>query len=123
MPNELQCEQPKDEMKRDEREALDNLIREQVIQALGRPIDLRHVQVRKVWKNHYRVNVIVGERLETTVPGKKTSFTESKKTLPFTSFTSPGLFAASITNELMPLLGLESAPLSGAVYWIFTGRF
>ncbi len=60
MPNELQCEQPKDEMKRDAREALDELIREQVIQALGRPVDLRVVQVRNVWKNNYRVNVILG---------------------------------------------------------------
>ena len=61
MPNELQCEQPKEEMTREAREALDNLIREQVIHALGRPIDLRNVQIRKVWKHHYRVNVIVGE--------------------------------------------------------------
>jgi hypothetical protein len=68
MPKEQQCEQSKDKMKRDEREALenlreklDNLIREQVIQALGKPTDLRNVQVRKVWQGHYRVNVIVGE--------------------------------------------------------------
>jgi hypothetical protein len=60
MPNELQCEQPKDMLQEDEREALDNLIREQVVQALGKPIDLRNVQIRKLWKNHYRVNVIVG---------------------------------------------------------------
>jgi hypothetical protein len=60
MPNELQCEQPKDGMQQDEREALDNLIREQVIEALGKPIDLHNVQIRKVWMNHYRVNVIVG---------------------------------------------------------------
>jgi hypothetical protein len=60
MPNKLQIEQPKDEMKRDKREALNNLIREQVIHALGKPIDLRNVQVRKVWDDHYRVNVLVG---------------------------------------------------------------
>ena len=60
MPNQLLCEQLKVEMKRDERETLDNRIREQVIHALGKPIDLRNVQVRKVWKDHYRVNVIVG---------------------------------------------------------------
>ena len=60
MPNKLQCEQPKDKMGQDERETLDNLIREQVIHSLGSPIDLRNVQVRKVWKDHYRVNVIVG---------------------------------------------------------------
>ena len=61
MPNKLQTEQPKDQMGRDEREALENLIREQVIHTLGKPIDLRNVQVRKVWDNHYRVNIIVGE--------------------------------------------------------------
>ncbi len=60
MPNELQCEQPKNTMQQDELEALDKLIREQVIEALGKPIDLHNVQIRKVWKNHYRVNVIVG---------------------------------------------------------------
>ena len=62
MPNKLQFEQPKEEkLKKDERETLDNLIREQVIHALGTPTDLRNVQVRKVWKDHFRVNVIVGE--------------------------------------------------------------
>jgi hypothetical protein len=61
MPNELQCEQPKDQMDGDEREELENQIREQVIRNLGRPIDLRIVQVRKVWDNHYRVNVVVGK--------------------------------------------------------------
>jgi hypothetical protein len=60
MPNELQCEQPNDEMRRDEHEAIDKRIREQVIQALGKPTDLRNVQVRKVRNDHYRVNVIVG---------------------------------------------------------------
>ena len=60
MPNKLQIEQPKETMKQDERETLDKLIREQVIHALGEPIDLRGVQVRKVWGNHYRVNVLVG---------------------------------------------------------------
>jgi hypothetical protein len=60
MTNELQCEQPKVEMKRAEHKPLDFVIRDQVIQALGKPIDLRNVQVRKVWKDHYRVNVLVG---------------------------------------------------------------
>jgi hypothetical protein len=62
MPNKSQIEQPKEnKMERDERETLSNLIREQVIHALGKPMDLRSVQVRKVWDDHYRVNVIVGE--------------------------------------------------------------
>jgi hypothetical protein len=60
MPNKLQIEQPKVEMKQDKRKALNNLIIEQVIHALGTPTDLRKVQVRKVWDDHYRVNVIVG---------------------------------------------------------------
>ncbi len=61
MPNKLQCVQPKeDKMEQDEREGLDKLISEQVIHALGTPIDLRSVQVRKLWNDHYRVNVLVG---------------------------------------------------------------
>jgi hypothetical protein len=62
MPNKLQIQQPKEtKMEHDERETLNDLIREQVIQALGKPMDLRNVQVRKIWNDHYRVNVIVGE--------------------------------------------------------------
>jgi hypothetical protein len=62
MPNKLQIEQPKEnKMEHDQRETLSDLIREQVIHALGKPMDLRSVQVRKVWDDHYRVNVIVGE--------------------------------------------------------------
>jgi len=60
MPNKLQCEQPNDKMDKAERESLDDLIREQVIHALGTPFDLRSVQVRKVGNENYRVNVIVG---------------------------------------------------------------
>ena len=61
MPNKQQSEQPNDPMKQAEREALDKVIKEQVIDALGQPIGLRDVQVRKLWPDHYRVNVIVGE--------------------------------------------------------------
>jgi hypothetical protein len=62
MPNKLQIEQPKEnKTEHDKRETLFDLIREQVIHALGKPMDLRSVQVRKVWDDHYRVNVIVGE--------------------------------------------------------------
>jgi hypothetical protein len=60
VPNKQQIEQPKDEMKQARSETLNNLISEQVIHALGTPIDLRNVQVRKVWDDHYRVNVFVG---------------------------------------------------------------
>ncbi len=61
MPNQLICENLKVELKRDDRKTLDNRIREQVIHALGKPTDLRNVQVRKVGKDHYRVNVNVGD--------------------------------------------------------------
>jgi hypothetical protein len=61
MPNKLQSEQPKEnKLEHDQRATLDNLIREQVIHALGTPTDLRNVQVRKVSDTQYRVNVIVG---------------------------------------------------------------
>jgi hypothetical protein len=32
----------------------------QVLLALGRPGDLRAVEVRPLWERHYRVNVLVG---------------------------------------------------------------
>ncbi len=61
MPNKLQIDQPKEnKIDHVEREKLSDLIRQQVIHALGKPMDLRSVQVRKVWDDHYRVNVIVG---------------------------------------------------------------
>jgi len=62
MPNLQQIERPKEnKMEQDQRETLSELIREQVIHALGKPMDLRSVQVRKVWNDHYRVNIFVGE--------------------------------------------------------------
>lgn len=62
MPNKLQTEQPKEnKIEHDKRETLDDLIRKQVMHALGTPTDLRNVQVRKVSDSQYRVNVIVGE--------------------------------------------------------------
>lgn len=61
MPNKSQSEQSADEKKqRDERETLDKIVGERIIHALGKPTDLRDVQVRKLWDAHYRVNVIVG---------------------------------------------------------------
>jgi hypothetical protein len=43
-----------------QREALNGLIGEQVLCALGEPDGLRSVQVRPLWGGHYRVNVFVG---------------------------------------------------------------
>jgi hypothetical protein len=62
MPNKIQCEQPKEgKVDQHVREALSDLISEQVMHTLGTPTDLRNVQVRKVSDTQYRVNVIVGE--------------------------------------------------------------
>jgi hypothetical protein len=44
-----------------EREKLDILIRERVIRALGRPSCPHRVQVRRLWEDYYRVNVLLGE--------------------------------------------------------------
>lgn len=41
-------------------EALADLIREQVIHALGQPANLINVQVHSLWENRFRVNVLVG---------------------------------------------------------------
>jgi len=38
----------------------DAAIGEHVLYALGRPGDLRRVEVRRLWEGHYRVNVFVG---------------------------------------------------------------
>src|SRR5207253_2305820 len=43
------------------RETLNDLIGEQVVHKLGSPDDLFRVQVRSLWKDHYRVNVFVGK--------------------------------------------------------------
>ena len=32
----------------------------QVLRALGQPSDLHRVEVRSLWEDHYRVNVLVG---------------------------------------------------------------
>jgi len=59
MPANQQREQPKpvDKQKLD---TLNDFIEQQVIKALGKPSNLVKVQVRPIWDNHYRVNVLVG---------------------------------------------------------------
>jgi hypothetical protein len=42
------------------REAQNALIGEQVIHTLGTPDDLHNLQVRRLWEDHYRVNVLIG---------------------------------------------------------------
>jgi hypothetical protein len=36
-------------------------IGDQVLRALGQPSDLNRVQIRRLWKDRYRINVLVGE--------------------------------------------------------------
>jgi hypothetical protein len=47
-------------IKEHQRETLSALIGEQVIHALGKPGDLLAVQVRQLWRDHFRVNVLAG---------------------------------------------------------------
>ncbi len=39
---------------------VDAAIGRQVMQTLGQPGDLQRVQVRRLWPDHYRVNIFVG---------------------------------------------------------------
>jgi hypothetical protein len=48
------------EMEEHRRETLNPLIGEQVIHTLGKPGDLLTLQVRRLWRDHYRVNVFAG---------------------------------------------------------------
>jgi hypothetical protein len=50
-----------DVQKRNEREQLKAIIGKHVIHALGQPSNLHRVQVRPLWGDHFRVNVLVGE--------------------------------------------------------------
>jgi len=39
---------------------LSGVIGDRILQALGRPVDLYRVDVRQLWEDHYRANVVVG---------------------------------------------------------------
>jgi hypothetical protein len=41
----------------------DAVIGRYVMRALGQPEELRSVQVRPLWGNHYRVNIFIGENV------------------------------------------------------------
>jgi hypothetical protein len=47
------------------RDAVNDLISEQVIHCLGSPVDLLDVRVFRLWQDHYRVNVLVGKDVAT----------------------------------------------------------
>jgi hypothetical protein len=51
---------PDEEMKEHELETMNAVIGEQVIHILGEPGDLLQMQVRLLWENSYRVNVLIG---------------------------------------------------------------
>jgi len=59
MPTKQQGEQQAGEENQEGRQR-DAVIGEHVLHALGRPGDLQRVEVRRLWKDHYRVNVFVG---------------------------------------------------------------
>jgi hypothetical protein len=48
------------ESERQERQEMNAKIGVHVMHALGKPGDLHGVQIRRLWKDHYRVNVLVG---------------------------------------------------------------
>lgn len=49
-----------DDVESHRRERLNALVGEQILHALGEPGDLLKVQVRPLWEDNYRVNVLVG---------------------------------------------------------------
>jgi hypothetical protein len=60
MPTTQQREQDGD-LEQHKSETLQALVEEQVIHRLGKPVGVRNVQVRRLWENRYRVNVLAGE--------------------------------------------------------------
>jgi hypothetical protein len=48
------------EIERHKQETLNSLVREQLINTLGKPDDLLSVQVRPLWGTNFRANVFVG---------------------------------------------------------------
>jgi hypothetical protein len=60
MPTTEPREQHRD-MEQHKRETLNALVGQQVIHSLGKPNGLHRVQVRRLWDDHYRVNVLIGE--------------------------------------------------------------
>jgi hypothetical protein len=59
MPSAQEREQHR-EMEQHKRESLNAVIGEQVIRILGEPGNLLQTQVRLLWNNSYRVNLLVG---------------------------------------------------------------
>ena len=61
MATAQQREQDRDrDRERGEQQRRSAVIRGQVIRTLGTPADLHDVQVRQLWDDNYRVNILVG---------------------------------------------------------------
>ena len=58
MPTKQQEKRPTDPEQQPDKLAV--VIANYVMHALGQPSDFHRVQVRSLWENHYRVNVLVG---------------------------------------------------------------
>jgi hypothetical protein len=52
-------EQARNAARRDQ-EAVEALVKDKVLQALGKPSEPYEVRVRRLWADRYRVNVVVG---------------------------------------------------------------
>jgi len=60
MATQQQEEQSRANRDKQVRQQLDLIVGEQVMHNLGQPIGLHSIQVRKLWDDHYRVNVYIG---------------------------------------------------------------
>lgn len=61
--SKTQERQQRNDVETAQRATMDAVIREQVLHVLGEPGSLLKVQVRRLWEDHYRVNVLVGASL------------------------------------------------------------
>ena len=59
MSSNQQAKEPASQKKVDDQQ-LNAVIEKHVMRTLGRPGDLQRVQVRRLWDDRYRVNVVVG---------------------------------------------------------------
>ena len=48
------------ELKQHKHEMMDSFIEEQIMHTLGKPSNLLKVQIKRLWENCYRVNVLIG---------------------------------------------------------------
>jgi hypothetical protein len=68
MSTSQQEKEPVSLKKADDRQ-FNAVIEKHVMRTLGRPGDLQRVQVRRLWDDHYRVNIVVGPDLASaTIP-------------------------------------------------------